>query len=162
MDITATHRFTASLDEVWAMFSDPDAHVAKFERMGHTDLEVLSQEAGAEALDLTIRRKVEIEVPSVAAKFISPSNTVTSTDHWQRDGDERLSGHYEVDIKGVPAETKGTTSVVADGDGCTYTVRLEVKVKVPLVGDRIAKALRPQLEAQLGEEFAAADAWLAR
>jgi hypothetical protein len=50
---------------------------------------------------------------------------------------------------------------VADGTGCTYTVRLDVKVKVPLVGDRIAKALRPQLEAQLAQEFEAAEAWLA-
>jgi carbon monoxide dehydrogenase subunit G len=161
MEITATHRFDASIDEVWSMFADPAAHVAKFERMGHQDLEVLAEEAGDASLDLTIRRKVEIEVPSVAAKFISPSNTVTSHDHWQRDGDDQLSGRYTVDIKGVPAETTGTTSVVADGTGCTYTVRLDVKVKVPLVGDRIAKALRPQLEAQLAQEFEAAEAWLA-
>ena len=49
-----------------------------------------------------------------------------------------------------------------DGDACTYTVVLDVKVKVPLVGDKVAKALRPQLEQQMQQEFEAAEAWLAR
>lgn len=162
MQITFTHRFDRSIDDVWAMMHDPDAHVAKFTRMGHRDLEVVAQEQTDDSLDLTIRRQVDIDVPSIAAKFISPSNTVTSVDHWQRDADGTLSGHYEVDIKGAPAETKGKTKVEPDGDGCTYTVVLDVKVKVPLVGDKVAKALRPQLEAQMQEEFDAAEAWLSR
>lgn len=161
MELTLTHRFDRSIDDVWAMVHDPASHVAKFTRMGHRDLEVIDQSVTDGALDLTIRRQVDIDVPSVAAKFINPSNTVTSTDHWEREADGTLSGRYEVDIKGAPAQTRGTTEVRPDGTGCTYTVRLDVKVKVPLVGDRVAKALRPQLEAQLREEFEAADAWLA-
>ena len=38
--------FDRSIDDVWAMLHDPDAHVAKFTRMGHTDLEVLSVHVG--------------------------------------------------------------------------------------------------------------------
>lgn len=162
MQISFTHRFEHSIDDVWAMVHDPASHIAKFERMGHRDLEVVEQVQTDGALDLTIRRQVDLDVPAVAAKFISPSNTVTSVDHWQRDHATKLSGHYTVDIKGAPAETRGTTLVEADGDGCTYTVELDVKVKVPLVGDKIAKALRPQLEAQMREEFDAAEAWLAQ
>src|SRR6478736_5497843 len=161
MELTFTHRFDASIDELWAMVHDPASHVAKFTRMGHRDLEVLAEEVGDDALDITIRRQVDIDVPSVASKFISPSNTVTSVDHWERAADGSCAGHYEVDIKGVPAETRGTTRIEADGDGASYTVRLDVKVKVPMIGDRIAKALRPQLEAQMREEFAASEAWLA-
>lgn len=160
MEISFTHRFARPVDDVWAMFHDPAAHVAKFERMGHTDLEVLDEQVTDDAIDLTIRRQVTVEVPSIAAKFISPSNTVTSHDHWQRDDADTCRGHYTVDIKGAPAETKGTTRLVADGDGCTYTVALDVRVKVPLVGDKVAKALRPQLEAQMQQEFDAAEAWL--
>lgn len=161
MKISFSHRFDRGIDEVWEMFHDPQAHVAKFTRMGHRDLEVVEEVRTDDALDLTIRRQVDLDVPAVAAKFISPSNTVTSVDHWQRVGDQLLSGHYTVDIKGAPAETRGTTRVEADGDGCTYTVELDVKVKVPVVGEKIAKALRPQLEAQMREEFEAAEAWLA-
>lgn len=161
MELSFSHDFAQPIDVVWAMLHDPAAHVAKFERMGHTDLEVLSEEVGDSSLDLTIRRQVSVEVPSIAQKFISPNNTVTSVDHWERVDDDTCKGHYTVDIKGAPAETKGTTSVVATDEGCTYTVKLDVKVKVPLVGDRVAKALKPQLERQMESEFEAADAWLA-
>lgn len=160
MELTFTHRFDRSIDEVWAMVHDPASHVAKFTRMGHRDLEVVDEVVTDSSLDLTIRRQVDIDVPSVAAKFISPSNTVTSVDHWERAADGTLSGHYSVDIKGAPAETRGTTAVRPDGDGSLYTVVLDVKVKVPLVGDRVAKALRPQLEHQMEQEFEAAEAWL--
>lgn len=161
MELSFTHRFDRPIDDVWAMVHDPESHIAKFTSMGHRDLEVISQEQTDSSLDLTIRRTVSVEVPSIASKFIKPENTVTSTDHWERAADGSCSGHYEVDIKGAPAETKGTTSLKADGDGTAYTVKLDVRVKVPMVGDRIAKALKPQLEKQMHEEFAASDAWMA-
>ena len=161
VQIRFTHRFDRPIDDVWAMFADPASHVAKFTRMGHRDLEVLSEEVAEDALDLTVRRQVDLDVPAVAAKFISPSNTVTSTDHWERSADGSCSGHFTVDIKGAPAESRGSTRLEADGDATAYTVELDVKVKVPLVGDKVAKALRPQLEAQMAEEFEAAEAWLA-
>jgi hypothetical protein len=67
-----------------------------------------------------------------------------------------------VDIKGVPAKTSGRTRLVAAPDGgADYTVELEVKVSVPLIGEKVAGALRPQLEAQLESEFAACETWLA-
>lgn len=161
MKITKTHRLEATLEEVWAMLSDPAAHTTKFSGMGHREVEVLSTEAGPDSFDITIRRLVDLDVPSIAAKFVKPTNTVTSVDHWERRGDDQLGGHYSVDIKGVPAETKGVTSVIAEPDACAYTVELEVKVKVPMIGEKIAGALRGQLEEQMEAEFAACDAWLA-
>ena len=161
MDIALTHRFDHPIADVWAMMHDPEAHIAKFTSMGHRDLEVIRQDVTDDTLDLVLRRTVEIDVPSVAKKFITPTNTVTSTDHWERRSDTECGGHYEVDIKGVPVESHGVTELVADGDGTSYTVTLTVKVKVPLVGDKVAKALRGQLEDQLRAEFAAGDAWLA-
>lgn len=162
MDIALTHHFDHPIDAVWAMMHDPAAHVAKFESMGHRDLEVLREDVGDDALDIEIRRNVEIDVPGIARKFITPSNTVTSTDRWERRSDTELGGHFEIDIKGVPVESKGTTHVVPHPDGgCRYDVTLQVKVKVPLVGEKVAQALRGQLEDQLKAEFTAGDAWLA-
>ena len=66
-----------------------------------------------------------------------------------------------MDIKGAPAESKGITKLVPINDvACEYTLEVDVKVKVPLVGEKIAGALRPQLETQLQGEFEAAEAWL--
>lgn len=156
------HHFDHPAERVWEMFHDPASHIAKFTTMGHRDLEVLEEARTDDTLDLTIRRTVELEVPSIAKRVITPTNTVTSVDHWERRADGTYGGHYSVDIKGVPAKTSGRTNLVeADDGGADYTVELEVKVSVPLIGEKVAGALRPQLEAQLEAEFAACETWLA-
>ena len=66
MDLTLSHHFDADIDTVWAMVHDPQSHIAKFESMGHRDLEVLDEQVTDDALDLTLKRIVEIEVPSIA------------------------------------------------------------------------------------------------
>ena len=163
MDLTLSHHFDAPIDTVWTMLHDPQSHITKFESMGHREIEVVEQSVTDDSMDLTLKRIVEIDVPSVAKKFLTPTNEVTSTDHWQRDDETTCSGHYTADIKGVPADTKGETHLAADDDGagCTYTVNLHVKVKVPLIGEKVAGALKPQLQKQVEAEFAAGDAWLA-
>jgi len=162
MDLTSTHHFDRPFADVWAMLRDPDAHVAKYEHMGHREVAVTSADAGEGSLAVTIVRQVDIDVPGIAKKFINPSNTVTSADRWELTAPGKASGRTEVDIKGVPIQTTGSTTLVDDGaGGCDSTVQLTVKVKVPMVGEKVAGALRPQLEAQLEAEFAASEAWLA-
>jgi carbon monoxide dehydrogenase subunit G len=161
MKISAIHQFDYPASTVWEMLHDPDSHVAKFTRMGHRNIEVESSELTDTTLDIVLVRQVEMDIPSVAKKFIQPTNTVTSIDHWEDRGDGTYGGNFSVDIKGAPAESKGTTKLVPiNGEACEYTVEVDVKVKVPLVGEKIAGALRPQLEEQLQGEFEAAEAWL--
>lgn len=162
MDITSSHHFDRPFADVWAMLLDPEAHAAKYEHMGHRDVEVTSAEAADDSLAITIVRQVDIDVPGIAKKFINPSNTVTSQDRWELEGAGSAAGRTEVDIKGVPVQSNGRATLVDDGDGgCDYTVELSVKVKVPMVGEKVAGALKPQLTEQLEAEFAAAEAWLA-
>lgn len=162
MDLSSSHHFDRPFADVWAMLLDPAAHAAKYEHMGHRDVEITSSEPGDDALAITIVRQVDIEVPGIAKKFINPSNTVTSKDRWELDGEGAASGRTEVDIKGVPVQSTGKASLADDGaGGCDYAVELTVKVKVPMVGEKVAGALKPQLQEQLAAEFAAADAWLA-
>ena len=161
MKISAIHQFDYPAATVWEMLHNPDSHVAKFARMGHSDIEVVSSEVTDTTLDIVLVRQVEMDIPSVAKKFLQPTNTVTSTDRWEDRGDGTYGGHFSVDIKGAPAESKGITKLVPINDvACEYTLEVAVKVKVPLVGEKIAGALRPQLETQLQGEFEAAEAWL--
>ena len=143
------------------MLLDPDAHVAKYQHMGHRDIEVQNAEPAEDSLEITIVRQVDIDVPGIAKKFINPSNTVTSDDRWDRAADGSGQGRSNVDIKGVPVQSTGSATLVDDGaGGCDYTIDLAIKVKVPMVGEKVAGALRPQLEAQIESEFAASEAWL--
>ena len=96
-------------------------------------------EPGEDSLEIKIVRQVDIDVPSVAKKFIKPANTVTSTDRWERQADGSCGGHSDVDIKGVPVQSIGSASLVDDGaGGCDYTITLTLKVKVPMIGEKVA------------------------
>lgn len=165
MDINAHHRFERPLADVWAMFVDPEAHVGKYAGLGHRDITVLHTEsAGPDDLTISIVRTVDGEVPAVAKKFIKPTNTITTTDHWTRDADGVCRGRSTMATRGVPVSATARATLVPaddDADACVYTVDLTVELKVPLIGDRIVRALRPQILDQLRTEFAADERWLA-
>lgn len=158
---TATHTFDAPIEAVWAMFSDPDSHVEKFTSMGHRDLEVLESSRTDDHLHVVISRVVEVELPGFASKVLQPVNTVVSTDDWYRRDDGTLGGGFKLETKGAPVQIVGTTSCRADGDRSAYEVVLDVSVKVPIIGGKIADWAKGDINKQLEMEFAAGDAWLA-
>ena len=162
MQLTSTHTFDAPIDDEWAMFADPASHVAKFDSMGHREIEVLTEEHGDDSLRLVVSRVVDAELPGFAKRVLSPSNTVVSDDRWHRDEDGTCSGTFTVETKGAPVTGRGTTRLVPEGDDRThYEVTVEVEVKVPLVGGRIADWSKGEIAQQFEAEFAAGDAWLA-
>ena len=161
MDVRGTHVFDAPIDRVWAMFHDPDSHVAKFEQMGHRNIEVVDHHGDDDRLVLTIRREVTVEVPGFARKVLRPTNTVTSVDDWRRHDDGTCSGVYTVDAPGVPIDVRGSTRLTPDGDRTTYEVEVTVSVNIPLIGGKISSWARGDVEQQLLDEFAAGDRWLA-
>ena len=159
--MTKTHTFAAPLDQVWAMFRDRDAHVAKFTSMGHRDIEVLAFDADEDHVRIEVRRVVDIDVPGFARKVIKPANTVTSVDEWQRNDDGTCSGRYTADT-GNPVEIAGTTLIRANDDNTThYEVTVSISVNVPLIGGKIANFAKGDVEKQMRDEFACGDTWLA-
>jgi len=163
MEITAQHTFARPLDQVWAMFLDPEAHVGKYADMGQRDVEIVEMQQRADALDITIVRIIDGEVPAIAKKFIKPSNAMTTKDQWERDTDGTCTGRSVISVRNVPIASSAVATLVADGaDACTYTIDLTVHLKIPVVGDRILRALRPQLLGQMEAEFDASERWLAR
>jgi hypothetical protein len=161
MATSATHTFDRPLDEVWAMFGTIDAHVAKFEGMGHREIEVLEFTADDREVFVKIRRVVEIDLPGFAKRFMQPVNTVTTTDRWQARDDGTYAGTFSADAKGAPVKVKGTTRLRAEGDDRTdYEITVDVDVSVPLVGGKLAAFARGNVERQIRDEFAAGDTWL--
>jgi hypothetical protein len=162
MGTRKTHTFDRPIAEVWTMFTDVDAHVAKFEGMGHREIEVLEFSADDTDVLVKIRRVVELDLPGFAKRFMQPVNTVTSVDRWKDNGDGTYCGTFEADAKGAPVEVHGTTRLEPDGDERTaYEISVDVKVNVPLVGGKLAGWATSDIERQIRDEFAAGDSWLA-
>jgi len=161
MDFTATHTFDHPIESVWAMFRDKASHIAKFEGMGHRDIEVLTYEDNGSDVVIEVSRVVDVDLPGFAKKVLKPTSTVVSTDNWRDNGDGTYGGTFTAEPKGQPVEVKGTTSLEPDGDSATrYEVTTSVKVKVPLIGSRIENFAKGDIQKQIADEFAAGDKWL--
>ena len=101
-------------------------------------------------------------IPGFAKKFIKPRNTVVSIDDWNDHGDGTYGGTFTLDTQGVPVDIKGETHLEADGaDKSTYTVTIDIKVSVPLVGGKLENFSKGIVDKQMDEEFRLGDAWLA-
>ena len=156
------HTFDAPAAQCWKMFHDPASHVAKFEGMGHHGVTVLEQDQTDGELRIVVTREVDIDgIPGFAKRFVKPRNTVVSTDRWQHRGDGTYGGEFTLDTKGAPIEIRGTTLLTPDGDSTHYEVTVDIEVKVPLVGGKLADFSKGIVEKQLTQEFALSDTWLA-
>jgi hypothetical protein len=160
MKVTRTHEFAAPIDRCWAMFHDPDSHVAKFTAMGHRDVQIVECDRSDDRLHLVIERMVDVDVPGFARKVIQPSNRLRSVDEWRRLDDQRCGGEFVLSTQGVPIDITGRTVLTADGDRCHYEIDVELKVRVPLIGGRIADFSKGIIDQQLTDEFRLGDEWL--
>jgi hypothetical protein len=163
MEITRSRDLAHPLDHVVAMLLDPDAHVAACVHMGHRDIEVLRSAPAADDLEVAIVRRVDVEVPHAVRRFVQPSNLVTSDDRWTRHPDGTCTGRSDVAIAGLPVRSVGVASArpAPGGTGATtYEITLAMEIGVPVVGQRVARAMRSQLERQIDAQLDAAEAWL--
>jgi hypothetical protein len=159
-----THTFDAPIEKVWAMVTDPASHVAKAERAGHDNVEIVEEEVDETGILIRIARDVTLELPGFAKKVLSPKNHIISTDEWRDQGDGTYGGTFGTKFKGgAPIDLAGTTLIAPEGDDKTrYEVEIEVSVKVPMLGKKLEKWAEGDVEEQIENEFAAGDEWLAK
>ncbi|WP_052668537.1 DUF2505 domain-containing protein [Nitriliruptor alkaliphilus] len=162
MNKRATHTFDAPIEDVWAMLNDPASHVAKAERAGHENVEIVEEQIDETGILVKLARDVTLELPGFAKKVLSPRNHIVSIDEWRDQGDGTYGGTFTSDFKGAPIDLQGRTRIAPDGpDRTTYEVEIDVKVKVPVVGKKIESWAEGDVEEQMQNEFAAGDEWLA-
>ncbi len=130
--------------------------------MGHRDIEVLEADQSDDRFHIKVRRVVEVDLPGFAKRVLKPKNTVTTTDDWKRNADGTCTGEQLVDTEGAPVKISATTRLEPDGDDATlYSVKIQLDVKVPLIGGKLADWAKGSVREQLDHEFGAGDRWLA-
>ena len=141
MQLTATHTYEHPVSEVFAVLTDFDAVRAKYEALGHADVEEVRREEGEDgSLTLVTRRVVPMEVPGFAKKVLSPKQNVTQTDEWSAaDAEGGRTGTFRVEARGTPVQLHGDLRLTPDGaGGCTNATTVTIECKLPLVGGKIA------------------------
>jgi hypothetical protein len=160
MELTETHHFDVPADAVIDVFATEDAVRARYEGMGHREVEVQRTERGDGTLTVASRRVVDVDLPGFARRVLQPTNTMIQTDVWAKSADG-WSGTFDVEVAGAPVQLSGKMRLVEAGGGADYSVTLSMSVKVPLVGGKIADWVgKNDAMTTLKAEFAATDAWL--
>ena len=162
MELTGSHTYAAPIDAVLAMLADSEAAVAKYESMGHRDVEIIDCTMLAGTLHVESSRVVDVDIPGFARKVLKPTNTMRQNDEWHEVGDGSWEGLFGVDVVGAPIQLSGVMRLTPDDGTCTHDVTITMSVKVPLIGGKIADwAGKNDVKRTLDAEFAFGDTWLA-
>jgi hypothetical protein len=138
MKLSDTHVYPVPVDSVIAMLRDKSATVEKYESMGHQDVEVTEFAADDDSLHIVSSRVVTVDLPGFAKKALKPTNTVVQTDEWRRAADGSWSGSFTGEVKGSPVKIAGTMALTPVDNGAEHSVTINVDVKIPLIGGKIA------------------------
>jgi hypothetical protein len=138
MRLVGAHVYPVPVDTALEMFRVEAAIVARYESMGHRDVEVLELTADDVTVHIVSSRVVDVELPGFAKKALKPTNTMKQTDDWHRDGDGSWSGTFGVEVQGAPVRIDGTMKLAPEAEGSRHEVTLDLQVKIPLIGGKIA------------------------
>jgi uncharacterized protein YndB with AHSA1/START domain len=145
-------KFSAPLETVYAAFTDP-----KFLEQRCLDLGEISADckvkkaAGGHAV--TMKRKVERELPSFLAKLFNPIQTIVIEEKWSDDGEDGKQATYHLEVIGQPVEVSATISLTPSGKGCVYEISHRAKARIPLIGGQIERFVLGQTEAGCKDEL---------
>jgi hypothetical protein len=138
MRLEGSHVYPVPVEAVLAMLRDESATVDKYESMGHREVQILELVADDDTLRIVSSRLVDVELPGFAKKALKPTNTMKQTDEWHREGDGSWSGTFDVDVQGSPVHISGTMGLAPDADGSRHDVALDLQVKIPIIGGKVA------------------------
>jgi len=162
MDVESSHTYAAPIEAILAMLRDRDTTLAKYEGMGHRNVEILDCSGDDGHLRIESSRVVDVDLPGFAKKVLKPTNTMHQTDEWRSAADGGWDGTFVVDVQGSPVHLTGTMRLTPGPDTCTEEIKVAVTVKVPLIGGKIADwADKNDVKRTLDAEFAFGDTWVA-
>ena len=134
-EIFIEDRFSCSPQKLYDLLSNDqfDDELMKALKMGKTKQ---SEQKVSDGTELKIRLTSPDEIPAIAKKFTGDHLSYVETRRWF---DSKLSNTWQIipEVKGATVEAKGTTDIVADGEGCIRRTKGTISVNLPLIGRKI-------------------------
>jgi hypothetical protein len=96
---------------------------------------------------VTARDKA-VDLPSFAKRMFSPSNRIVEDTTWRRQ-DGHWVAEYAIEIKGIPGQVRGRSTLRPSANGCRYESRFEVTARIPVVGGKLEDFVAGRIEEQL-------------
>ncbi len=153
MKFTITLAYAKDTETLFKVLTDKSFLIKKFESTGAKNITI--PECAEKSDTFVVTRKLDIPAnpPGFAKKFIKAMNTVTATDTWQSYDKEKKTGTFKINIKGLPVSISGNLTLMPTKKGCDYIVEFDVKVSIPLIGNKIAKLIENDTRANLEMDY---------
>lgn len=154
LTVRARHEYRHPVRKVWAAFSDPEFYQAKFEGIGHRNVEVVSTESDGDGFSIEVSREVPLDVPGFLRGMLGEWNLLLQNEHWTGAGKDVYTNELEIEARGVPAAMTGTMRLSPSGKGCVNEVAIAIRASVPLIGGKLEQFVSRDTEATLAAEYA--------
>ncbi len=156
MLVTHTATYDASRDEVYAMLTDPGFREYAAAATGVVSAEVTVEASGGGHVVTVDQVQPTEGVPSFARKFAGETTRAVQVETWSSPHEATLT----VQTPGRPTDVSGRYVLDEDGGRTSQVFTGEVKVKVPLIKDRLEKVMAQLFVEGRDKEQAAGAAWL--
>lgn len=149
-----THRFDATPERVFALFTDRGFLDGRLTDTGGLDPQVVSLDSADGTTKVVTRQSIPSSVlPAMVASMINGDPVTERTESWTADGDG-YAADFSVVIKGAPATLKGTMKLVPADGGTDWVVAGNATVPIPLFGGKIESIIAEQVGSLLTSEGA--------
>ena len=157
MLVTHTASFAAAPGAVYAMLTDPAFREHAAAAVGATSASVSVEHAG-EGCVVTVDMVQPTEgVPAFARKFAGETTRVIQVETWSSASEAIVT----VSTPGRPTDLRGRYRLSGEAGTTTQHFEGELKVKVPLIKDKLEKLMAQLYVEGRDREQAAGEAWLA-
>jgi hypothetical protein len=147
-----------TVEEVRAMLADPAFRraVCDYQQVEGSSVSIEEYDDGSMTVDLE-RTYGTTLVPSFARKFVGATIDLLQREEWSTPTDAT----FEVTIPGKPGEMSGTATLAASGADAVQSIRMDVRVGIPLVGGKLEDLVAGLLKDAFRAENKVGVKWLA-
>jgi len=103
--------------------------------------------------------EIAVRAPSQVQRLTGELMSAALTADWLPDGDG-WAGPVSIDVKGMPASFKGSSSLTAAGTGTTAVYQGDLTIRIPIVGPTLEKKTAPFLLSVLDAQQDVGTRWL--
>ena len=159
MRITASHKYDASVADVYAAFCKADFYKKKFAAVGARNTEVLEKKKRGDEFYIRTQREMPSEAPGMLQKFLGEWNTIVQEESWEPD-DDGYFNTLEIESPGVPISIEGSMSLQPSGKGCINKLSFELECSIPFVGGKLEEFIARDMKKVIAQEYKFIKAYL--